>query len=889
MPGVPKTDSRFRIPPLPDNLGDDWRMERGRNALLSDNDVREMQGRVDRLFSSVGERPRKRQRESDRQTSVAMIRKIRKGQEAREEASQPAWKRWPKKFGNAICFPFVIAYQLICVLAGTARGRGRVYEQAMLEIDKVLLIAVALILMMQAATAAPLLPNSYQPPQQSKYMSQHFSVYDCEDKHTQFKSLDLTATESCPDPELDYEDAYSSRVMVLQSDAKSLVTVYTCQVYFSKTVSRCGVTHTDYGSERVAIQERILVSPEQCREWAKHKVFNTNAQYLGGKSQLIRLTEGEWSHLDYYSHGHRDGDGNCKWDTWTWNEEEYTKSYEKTSIKARLRKLVGVVNAETGTMTVANGVRVNYKDGTIRDGAEGTMVWNTETKNCSEGISLLYDGVVKIHKLNDRIRKTKADPMAGTIVVMENVKDKQTGAFIIKAQKASCLPKCHITHIPGILVCLNPHRIKDLFTYKPGERRSIKTLMAAVTHTRISGSFDTGNKFGQIQQQLCDVSLDGQLHQLSDIAGNSNAYALRKLVVPGVASRGRKYVPGGAAGYVASCPEKNATLFAYPNCTLQIPIVLQHQIRPNVTQTTVYFADPITMVVQRLPTVVPCSLTMPVKWLIQGTWFCSSPAITKCDAPIKVGTDLDMVGLGPTESDFNPLGGILYSEEQQTENEAFQRSIEYREPIVQDIINNMARGATMDATGKLHFGVPFNDEQMNMISNSVGGRILFLFDWFGSYYTIIVGALFLGAIVKLLLGVGLRVYFMYRKKGFGIWLFTALWHTAFLVIGMPWKIAKGVYDGAVDEVDKVKDEPTQEPGSYEHLAQRLKKVVAIQEHQEGLLYKRDQKIESLMRVFAQSDHKLADYAKTLLSDKEIEMQEITPTAPTANKGSDKDV
>ena len=111
------------------------------------------------------------------------------------------------------------------------------------------------------------------------------------------------------------------------------------------------------------------------------------------------------------------------------------------------------------------------------------------------------------------------------------------------------------------------------------------------------------------------------------------------------------------------------------------------------------------MVVQKLPTIIPCSRTLPIRWKIHGTWYCSSPQVTRCDAPLKLGTDMDMTALGPEKNQFDPLEGVLYSPEQQQENKAYENSLSYRQPILQTIVNNMGKGTSIDGTGNIHYGM----------------------------------------------------------------------------------------------------------------------------------------------------------------------------------------
>ena len=817
--------------------------------------------------------------------------------------SWPIYKKvWMWIWMCRIVYPIRIMYYIVKTLALDVVG-----YQPMIDLDKVFVI-IALSL---TATNLPLTDGAIITQQQyhasgstshSPYQSRHFTVYDCDDPSTKYVKVDLTTTKPCPDPETDYATPYDTQVMVLQADAKDLVDVWVCEAYFTKEVTRCGEYHHSYGTERIAVDERLAISAEECWEWTNTTVFNLPTQYLGGPSQQMRLNLNDWAYYDYYSYGTRDTNGYCEWGDWYWNDKHYTKSYEKTMVRARLRKVTGVLNPETNTMTATNLV-VNYPDRTVRDGVEGTLVWDTHKRNCTEGISLLYDGVVSIHRLNKQLRQHKSDPWAGTIVVMENKAAKQTGAFIIKPQKSSCLPECHLTHIPGLLCCLNPHKIKDLLVYQPGEGNDIKTVMAAVTHTRIAGAFETGKKFAVVQQQLCDISLEGKLHQLSDVAGNNNEYALRRLVIPGVAAKGRKYLPGGAVGYVASCSEKNATLFAFPNCTMEVPVILtndQDSIKTDekgeVVQQEVHFADPITMVISKLPTIVPCSKSLPIRWLIQGIWFCSDPKIRKCDSdpPMQIGTDVDMSGMGPEEDDFNPLGAILYSPEQQAENKRYEQSLDARQPLIQTLVNNMGKSTRIDNEGRIHYGLPFDEAQVSELSWQVMGNAFFFVTWMGKYYTAIVGALFLIAVTKLILGIAFRFYVLYRRRGCGIWLLTSLWHTAYLLFGMPWKVARGVYDYAMEEVEKAQEEGL-EPCSYDHLSQAVKGLAAGLEQQQALMYNREDKLESFLKQVAGSDHNLAGYARELLNrdgqshfraNELNQSQDTPPTASTANKGPD---
>ena len=113
------------------------------------------------------------------------------------------------------------------------------------------------------------------------------------------------------------------------------------------------------------------------------------------------------------------------------------------------------------------------------------------------------------------------------------------------------------------------------------------------------------------------------------------------------------------------------------------------------------------------------------------------------------------------------------------------------------------------------------------------------------------GFLFILALVKLALGIVLRVYVLYRRKGFGLWMITAFWATAFTLFGMPWRVARDVYKGVTDEVDHVLENQAQVgdgllmktvPSGYKDLQAQVDGLVEAQEASQKVMKSRDQAI-----------------------------------------------
>ncbi len=48
------------------------------------------------------------------------------------------------------------------------------------------------------------------------------------------------------------------------------------------------------------------------------------------------------------------------------------------------------------------------------------------------------------------------------------------------------------------------------------------------------------------------------------------------------------------------------------------------------TNRTLRFADPITRVLSEYATIIPCNPLAPVRWFMDGIWFCTHPEVEIC-------------------------------------------------------------------------------------------------------------------------------------------------------------------------------------------------------------------------------------------------------------------
>ena len=87
---------------------------------------------------------------------------------------------------------------------------------------------------------------------------------------------------------------------------------------------------------------------------------------------------------------------------------------------------------------------------------------------------------------------------------------------------------------------------------------------------------------------------------------------------------------------------------------------------------------------------------------------------------------------------------------------------------------------------RTRLGPPLSAEDVTVLTEAIGGQIMPLFRLFGTTWAYVVGMLVVLAIFKVVAGCLVRAYILYRERGAGWWMLAAIWHTAFLVIRVPW-------------------------------------------------------------------------------------------------------
>jgi hypothetical protein len=147
--------------------------------------------------------------------------------------------------------------------------------------------------------------------------------------------------------------------------------------------------------------------------------------------------------------------------------------------------------------------------------------------------------------------------------------------------------------------------------------------------------------------------------------------------------------------------------------------------------------------------------------------------------PVKI-IDFNVLDLG--------LGKSIYSKEQMEDFARFQDSQNTRRAYLAETAELAYLGRS---GGEWWLGL--TDLGRDQIVNAVGYRLIPLYRLIGPTAVIVILVMFIVGMARMLLDVLVRAIIIARVRGWGFWMFGALWDTAFQVAVSPfrWSVEKG--------------------------------------------------------------------------------------------------
>ena len=585
--------------------------------------------------------------------------------------------------------------------------------------------------------------------------STSLTVYDCNHDKVTYQAIDLLEPQPCDDPDTDFMDPTERRVQILNTEKDRRIIAYACQVFVTKEIHFCGFDSISYGSKITENETPVDITPSVCREAVKGGKMHLTEW---GKTYELGPTQTHFDH--FYSHGSLDNKGHCERETFTSGGIAYTGASESIFINIRLKKIRGILDVSTGLVQFSTGISVPYKDGVLRDQTEGTMVWDLEPPKCDSTLGELYQGKGLLHQ--------KKTGLLGSILL---IKDNQTGQYTgltLQMPTSICGMECRGTQIPGVVACLLREYDSPLPLVEPKFpfNSLVMDVLSQVSYLHLSTNLKMHQNFRELYQQTCLLDREQLVLKLQILADEGSPYMLTDLFPPG-----HRTYRAGTVVYIAKCVPLQAKRISYPNCTQEIPVEVDGVRR---------FADPYNWVLQDHPNEAPCSDLTPIRWKLEGQWYCSTPTIRPCDAPDKLQLPPQYPALVPTEF-TRGLGTGLFTKIQLQQHAEFVLAYMARAPTLAKLVSS----ATRQMLGGSTLGSPIGITDLEELTDRLSYHLLPLFYLLGNLYHYVVAIMIFWVIIKIVTGSSVRAYILWIEKGGGWWILAACWRTAYEVVRSP--------------------------------------------------------------------------------------------------------
>ena len=594
--------------------------------------------------------------------------------------------------------------------------------------------------------------------------SEAFRAYDCKSRQTKTMALDLTEPGPCPDPTTDFEEPVKESFQLIQTNVDEDLVGYQCLVVATKEATVCGTwsrPSAQYGTKRSQWEQLEPVSAEECRRAVDNKILWT-------MDRRYKIKLGETQTDVFFSHGswdHATGECTTK-DSFTTNNVHYRDAYEEVFLKILVRKIHGAREQHTDTANFYNGVEVKTKfsEGTHWDDHKGRIIWNNEeSQNCTNYLSGLYVGAGTVHK-----RKGQPNRVDSIVMTNRNRTAGQHLGLVLGVPRRICGKLCHeVTSLRGFVTCFFRDDRPQLpeVTYRFSQS-SDQALNEAEHHVErdflsIGVHLEMHSGFAALSRQTCANRRKILFNKLQAISGAKNPHAL--LDIYGV---GHQVVTAGSAtAYVIQCEPVEVQAKSINNCTNEVPVVKNYfnSVRHNESldadhpaqqgaEQEVLFMDPLTFILKKFPTVVPCSTSMPVRWKLNGEWYCSGPTGPyRCSEPVQ----LD-VKFHPYHASAAFLHGLkgdgLLTDEMKEARDIYLDTVTHDEATLTRnsfaMIGN-ARGHLLGSTLSIQDLYGTTEFMISQITPS------FMFWVFGAYTPHLLGMFTFGS---MMMGLGLAMY-----------------------------------------------------------------------------------------------------------------------------------
>ena len=601
-------------------------------------------------------------------------------------------------------------------------------------------------------------------------------VYDCEHPDTKYTSVDLLEPSNCINPTDEYNKPEPQLVQLLMADTEINVDAFECSISYSKKVTSCGFTNLNYGSKDIAFNKKLEVTPAECRSAIK-------TRQLTVFDKTYRLDFGTPMHHVYFSHGSYDpNNAICHTSQFISEGLYYGHHYEETAIKIVVKIIRGHHNLASGWVKFSNGLRARYKDTVIRDDQYGTIVWRGTDPHCSKTITELFHGNATI--------KTKGNKSsaADSLIIVKDFEKSKFAGLVLREATTICQRRCYSTQVFGLAVCLLRETDEPIVAhaYEGNFDPSSTDLSVRLGFQVTDINLRINDLFDRFQRQLCELERNVLHNKLQAIAGASSKYSLLDSMGPGV-----RTMVAGSNVYVSKCVPVEATLAAFGNCSLEIPVTVNGSL---------LFADAFTFITQSVPSLLPCDDVFPIRWRLStpedNEWYCATPDIIRCAAPARLNVTTQL-----TQADFSfthTLGMGIFTEAQMALHRQYTLILTSREPALTKMTVAMTQHHQADGS----FDMGISDTELESVKEAVLSVVIPFYTYSGVFFQTL-STIFLACVFGKCIIDGLcRFHVLFRERGCGPWLLLSCYDLGFHLARTPLRVVKDALRAAALDPDE---------------------------------------------------------------------------------------
>ena len=583
-----------------------------------------------------------------------------------------------------------------------------------------------------------------------------FTVFDCEDSRSVHRAFSLIEPQECEPLRGRHGNPVEANVQVVRTNIPLSVEAYACRIVTTRTVTKCGFTSLHYGSVEVESGRVHPMTPQKCRGAVV-------AQTVKFEGHVLPVVIGGSRTMSFFQHGGIDvlNGHYCTNSDFIFNGKMYKGSYMTVAATVTIEQLHGLYTPATGRVRFSNHIVANYMDQVVEDDVYGSISWTAQKFSCAERMSNIFNGSATLHP----IANASVAGNVGDLILIKEPENNRFAGLVLKGSIDTCGARLFKTQLNDILVqILRPGEEAVPAHFIPWGEAETASLASNLGFIHLDRALAQDKRFLEVRDAICENERKFIAAQLAMSASHSS-YAL--IHTHGV---GHVLTRAGSVVHITACTPRMAKYRAFPNCTQEIPIQMQNETA---------FADPLTWVIQRYPTVVPCDRITPIMWMINGRWMCAHPEPTPCTAPaiMSPGTN---DGLDTLHDFTHGLGGSIFSIEQRRQHRLAMELASSREATVTEFTRRAIRRAEEYSTGAL--GSFIDDADLKELTRRVASKIMPFFGLVGEYWVAITGILVTITILKVLIGCTARMFLTYRVHGCGWWVICSIWHTAFTIL-----------------------------------------------------------------------------------------------------------